>query len=102
VLDGVKPGAFGEHPAGEDALHVAVQLDLIHLDEGRGVRRLGWRARMADARRNSQSAELHRLIHLNFEMRDAARHLVEGGENGDRILDRLGLRDACRQQAAEP
>jgi hypothetical protein len=52
VLDGVKPGAFGEHPTGEDTLHVAGQLDLIHLDEGRGVRRLGWRARMADARRH--------------------------------------------------
>jgi hypothetical protein len=102
VLDGVKTGAFGEHPPGEDTLHVAGQLDLIHLDEGRGVRRLGWRARMADARRHPQGAELHRLIHLNFEMRDAARHLVEGGEHGDRILDRLGLRGARRQQAAEP
>jgi hypothetical protein len=35
-------------------------------------------------------------------MRDAARHLVEGGENGDRILDRLGLCAASRQQTAEP
>jgi hypothetical protein len=33
VLHGVKAGAFGEHPAGEDALDVAVELDLINLHE---------------------------------------------------------------------
>jgi hypothetical protein len=33
VLDGVKAGAFGEHPAGEDALHFPGQLHFIDLDE---------------------------------------------------------------------
>jgi hypothetical protein len=33
VLNGVKPGAFGEHPAGEYALLLAGECDLIHLDE---------------------------------------------------------------------
>jgi hypothetical protein len=34
VLDRVKAGALGEHPAGENALHLAGQLHLIDLDEG--------------------------------------------------------------------
>jgi hypothetical protein len=34
VLDGVKAGAFGEHPAREDALHLPGELDLVDLDEG--------------------------------------------------------------------
>jgi len=33
MLHGVKTGAFGEHPAGEDALLLARELDLVHLDE---------------------------------------------------------------------
>jgi len=33
MLHGVKPGAVGEHPTGKDALNVAVELDLVHLDE---------------------------------------------------------------------
>jgi hypothetical protein len=33
MLDGVKPGALGEHPAGEDPLLLAGELDLVHLDE---------------------------------------------------------------------
>jgi hypothetical protein len=34
VLNGVKARTVGEHPAGEDALDVAVELDLVDLDEG--------------------------------------------------------------------
>ncbi len=34
MLDGVEPGALGEHPAGEDALNFAVQLDLVDFDKG--------------------------------------------------------------------
>jgi len=34
VLDGVKPGTFGKHPAGEDALNLAGELHLVDLDEG--------------------------------------------------------------------
>jgi hypothetical protein len=34
VLHGVKAGTVGEHPAGEDALDLTVELDLVDLDEG--------------------------------------------------------------------
>jgi len=34
VLDRVKAGAFGEHPAGEDPLHLAGELHLVDLDKG--------------------------------------------------------------------
>jgi len=33
VFDPVNPGAFGKHPAGEDALFLAVKLYLVDLDE---------------------------------------------------------------------
>jgi hypothetical protein len=33
VLDGVKAGAFCEHPAGKDPLHLAGELHFIHFDE---------------------------------------------------------------------
>jgi len=87
VLDGVKAGAFGEHPAGKDALHLTRELHLVDLDEGGGIRRLGRRSRVADPRRHFQRAERHGLVHGDFEMRDAARHLVERGEHGDRVLE---------------
>ena len=38
VLDGVEAGAFGKHPAGEDAADLAVERDLVDLDEGIGLR----------------------------------------------------------------
>jgi hypothetical protein len=34
VLHGVKAGTVGEHPAGKDALDLAVELDLVNFDEG--------------------------------------------------------------------
>jgi hypothetical protein len=34
VLDRVKAGAFGEHPASEDPLHLAGELHLVDLDKG--------------------------------------------------------------------
>jgi hypothetical protein len=34
VLDRVKAGTLGEHPAGENALHLAGELHLVDLDEG--------------------------------------------------------------------
>jgi hypothetical protein len=87
VLDGVKAGAFGEHPAGKDTLHLARELHLVDLDEGGGIRRLGRGSRVADPRRHFQRAERDGLIHGNLEMRDAARHLVERSEHRDRILE---------------
>jgi hypothetical protein len=88
VLDRVKPGALGEHPAGEEPLLLAGELHLVDLDEGRRVRLLGRRACVADARRHFQRAELHRLVDWDLEMGNASGHLVERGEYGDRILDR--------------
>jgi len=90
VLHGVKAGALGEHPAGEDALHLAGELHLVDLNEGGRIRRLGRRPRVADARSDLQRAELHRLVQRDFQVGDAARHLVQGGEYGDGILDDLG------------
>ena len=92
MLDGVKAGAFGEHPAGENALHLPRQLHLVDLDEARGLRRFRGRAAVADARGDLQSPELDGLIDGDLQMRDAARHLVERGEDGDGILDRFGAR----------
>jgi hypothetical protein len=99
VLDGVKAGAFGEHPAGEDALHLAGELHLVDLDEGSRVRRFRRRTRVADPWGHFQRAELHGLIHGDFEVGNAARHLVEGGEYGDRILDGLCLGEARGKQS---
>ena len=93
MLDGVKTGAFGEHPAREDPLHLSRQLHLVDLDEASGLRRFRGRAAVADARRDLQRTELHGLIDGNLQMRDAARHLVERGEDGDRVFDRFGARD---------
>jgi hypothetical protein len=101
MLDGVKAGALGEHPAGEDALDLAGELDLVHFHEGGGVRRLRRRAAVADARRHLQRAELHRLIDRDLQMRDPARHLVQRGEYRDRILDLVGKRRARCQHARE-
>jgi len=92
VLHGVKAWAIGEHPAGKDALDLSGELDLVHLDKGCGVGRLGGRAGIANPRRHFQRAELHRLIDRNFQMRDAPRHLVESGKHGDLILDGFGTR----------
>jgi len=93
VLDGVKTGTLGEHPAGENALHLAGQLHLVDLDEGRGVGRFGRRTGIADPRRHLERAELDRLVDGNLEMGDAPGHLVEGGEHRDRVFDDLGSGD---------
>ena len=55
------------------------------------------RPRVADARRDLQRAELHRLVDIDVEGDDAAGDLVDAGELGDRIADALGMR---RRQAA--
>jgi hypothetical protein len=90
MLHGVKAGTFGEHPTGEDPLDVAVEFDLIHLDERRGVRRLRGRPRVTDSRRDLERSELLRLVNGDLERPDAARHLVERREHRNRVLDLLG------------
>ena len=67
MLDRVQARTCGEHPAGEDALDLALQRHLVDFDEGIGVGRLGRRPRVADARRHLQRAELHRLIDRDIE-----------------------------------
>ena len=67
MLDAMQAGARREHPAGEDALDLALQRDLVDLDESVGVGRLGRRARVADARRDLQRAELHRFVDGDVE-----------------------------------
>jgi hypothetical protein len=62
------------------------------------VRRLGRRARVANTRRDLQRAEFDRLIDGNFQMRDAARHFVEGGEDGDLVFVGLGVESLTRQR----
>jgi hypothetical protein len=91
VLHGVKARALGEHPAGKDPLHLARELHLVHLDEGGGVGRLGRRVRVTHPRCHLEGAELDRLIDGDLKVRDASRHLVERGEHGDRVLDRVGV-----------
>jgi len=90
MLDGVKARAVREHPAGEDPLDIAIELDLVDLDEGRRVRGLGRGPRVAHPRRHLQRPELLRLIDRDLQRQDAPRHLVERRERRDRILDVLG------------
>jgi hypothetical protein len=97
VLHGVKPRTLSEHPARENPLLLARELDLVDFDEGGGVRRFGGRARIAHARCDFQRAELDRLIDGHFKMRNAARHLVEGSKHGNWILDCRGVRNPARQ-----
>jgi hypothetical protein len=101
VLDGVKAGALGEHPAGKDSLHLARELHLIDLDEGCGVGLLGRRARIADARRHFERSEFDRLVDGDLEMGDAARDLVEGGEDRNRVLEDVGFRRGRRERRRE-
>jgi hypothetical protein len=91
VLHGVKPRALGEHPAGENPLHLALEIDLVDLNEGGGVGRLGGRRRVAHPWRHFQRTELDCLINGDLEVRDAPRDLVEGGKHSDRVLDRVGI-----------
>ena len=85
MLDGVEARAFGKHPAGEDAPDLAVERDLVDLDEGVGLRLLFLGPRIADARRHLQCAELDRLVDIDVEGDDAAGDLVDAGELGHRV-----------------
>src|SRR5262245_57778736 len=61
------------------------------------MRRLGRRARIAYTRRHLERAELHRLVHRYFEMRDAPSDLVESREDADRILNLLRVDPGCAE-----
>jgi hypothetical protein len=99
VLDGVKAGAFGKHPAGKDSLHLAGKLHLVDLDEGCSMGLLSRRARIANPRRHFEGAEFDRLVDRNLEMGDAARDLVEGREDSDRVFEDVG-RERARSEAS--
>jgi hypothetical protein len=85
MLHGVKARAVGESPAGENSLCRPIQQEFIDLDEGRGLRRLGGRVRVARPRRDPQRAEGHSLPHPDFKRRDPARDLVQGRKHRNRI-----------------
>lgn len=93
----MKPGALGEHPTGEDALLLAGELDLIHLDERGRIRWLRRRTRVAHPGRHFQRAEFDGLIHGDFQVGDAPRDLVERGKHGDLILDSFRVTGTGRQ-----
>ena len=99
MLYRVEARAVGEHPAAEDALLLAVELQLFHLDESRGFWRLGWGPRVANPWRHLQSAECGGLVERNLEAGNFRRHLVERGEDGDRVLDALGRRRRGQQRS---
>src|SRR5262249_4264127 len=92
VLDRMEAGTGREHPASEDALDLGLQRDLVDLDEGVGVLRLGGRARVARARRHLQRAELHGFVDRHVERGDAACDLVEAREHRGRVDDLLRRR----------
>ena len=100
MLDAVQARARGIHPAREDALVGLAGRDLIHLDEGVGLRRLGGRPGEAGPGGHLQRAELHRLAHPGLEGDDAAGDLVEPCEDRRAVADLVGLRHrpGCRER----
>ncbi len=97
VQQRIEPRAFGEHPAREDALLLAVEHDLVDLDERGGAGWLGRRAGVAGARRDLEGAELAGLIERHADLLDGGRHLVEGGEHRHGVVDALGVRRHIEQ-----
>jgi len=95
MLDGVQARARGEHPAGEDALDLALERHLVDVDEGIGVGRLGRRPRVARPCGDLQRAELHRLADRRVERNDAAGDLVQPGKH------RPGVRDLLRRRLGD-
>ena len=91
MLDPVQPGAVGEHPAGKDPLDRFLLVDLVDLGEDVGLRLIGRRARIANAGRDLQRAELNRLVERDLERDDSAGDLVEAVEHRGRIGDLVGV-----------
>jgi len=92
MLDRMQAGARRVHPACEDALDLALQRDLVRLDESVRVRGFGRRPRVAGPRGDLQRAKLHGLIDRHIERDDAAGDLVEPGEHGRVVRDLLRRR----------
>lgn len=93
MLDRVKARTFGEHPAGEDPLLLTRQGDFVHFHERGRVRLLRQGTRVTDARRHLQGSELDGLVDGDLEVLNPPRHLVQGREYGDLVLDGFGV---CR------
>src|SRR5690606_14895728 len=91
MLYGIEARALREHPPAENPPDLAIQSDFIDFDEGIGLRFFGPGARIADARRHLESAELDRLIDVNVKGDDAAGDLVDAGEFRDGIGHTLDL-----------
>src|SRR4029079_1598617 len=62
MLDGVEAWAIREHPPRKDAFFLIIEEDLVDLDEGGGLGRLGGGARVARTRRDLEGTELCGLI----------------------------------------
>ena len=77
MLDRVQARACREHPAREDPLDLALECHFVDCNEGIGVRRLGRRTRIANARRHLERTELHGFVDGDFERNDAAGDFVE-------------------------
>src|SRR5215211_6758328 len=80
MLDTMQAGACSIHPAGKDPLHLALQGDLVDLDEGVGIGGLSGWTRVAGAGLHPQRAELNGLADILVKLDDAAGDLVEPGK----------------------
>ena len=101
MLHGVEARALGEHPAGEDALLLPIELYLVHLDEGGRLRLLLGRTRVADARRHLEGPELHGGVEGDLELGGAGGDLVQRREDGNGVLDAVGARGSGPQVYAD-
>ena len=77
MFDAVQTGAGREHPARENPLHLALQRDLIDLDESIGIGSFGRRTGITGVSFHPKRAELHGLADVGVEIDDSAGDLVE-------------------------
>ena len=92
MLDTMQARARREHPAGENPLHLALKGDLVDLDKGVGIGGFRRGARIAGVGLHTQRTELHGFADILVEVNDAARDLVEAGEDRLLVDDLLGRR----------
>jgi len=91
VLDSVQTRAVCEHPSRENPPYLRIERDLVNLDEGICLGRLGLRARIANPGRHLQRAKLHRFIDVYVECVNASGNLVDAGEYGNPVRNPLGF-----------